>query len=315
MTGILGQDGRHLAQQLDSLGYEVIGVSKNFDDSNSEYVGLQKTNEIIAEDLSIPSVADSILNRFKPEKIFHMAGVHASSPTMTEFGKVAFQEMYNCHVGITKNILEWQTNNLHAKSVIALSSQMYSPVGDITIISEESTPNPSSQYGDTKLAAFDLIKRFRIEHKCKSAGAILFNHTSHISKGQFLFPLLAQQICDLLEAKRDDIQILNANALVDMSSAEEVCRGIISMSDNNPMGDMIFSSGKLETVRSIIEKVLVQFSITLPVRITSTNEAAKPGRVLLGDPSRALEILDWKPEKTPADILYEMVNALRMENA
>jgi GDPmannose 4,6-dehydratase len=313
ITGILGQDGRHLASQLDALGYEVIGISRELSNVNSKNLSLYKCSEIISEDLSVPSHAKSILNQYKPEKIFHMAGVHASAASMLEFGKVAYQEMQNCHIEITRNILEWQRINTNTKSVIALSSQMYSPLGDVTEISEESSTSPSSKYVETKLEAFSLIKRYRKEHNCKSAGAILFNHTSDISKDQFLFPILASQLCEVLEGKRDEIQILNAEALIDMSAAEEVCAGMISMTEISPMGDIVFSSGNLESVRSIVEKTLVRLSISIPIKISSTSTNMRSGRVVLGNISRARDILNWVPKRTPADILYEMVKILRIE--
>jgi GDPmannose 4,6-dehydratase len=233
---------------------------------------------------------------------------------MSEFGEFAYNEMYGCHVDITKNILEWQIVNRQTKSVIALSSQMYSPTSGVTVISEESIPNPSSKYGSTKLSAFELIKRYRLENQCKAAGAILFNHTSIFSKNQFLFPLIAHQLVEVIAAKRQEIQLLNADASIDMSSAEEVCAGIISMTDIELMEDFVFSSGSLTTVRSVIEEVLTRLSINAPISITSTREHAKTESVLLGNPARAREVLGWKPDKTPADILFEMVNNSRKES-
>jgi GDPmannose 4,6-dehydratase len=314
VTGILGQDGRLLAHQLGSVGYEIIGIARHFDKNEKAYIDPFGCDEIIAEDLSIPSVANSVLDHYKPDRIFHMAGIHTSAASMSEFGEVAYNEMYGCHVEITKNILEWQSGNQQTKSVIALSSQMYTPASDVTVISEGSIPNPSSKYGSTKLAAFELIKRYRLENQCKAAGAILFNHTSILSKDQFLFPLLANQLLEVIAAKRQEIQLLNADASIDMSSAEEVCAGIISMTDIELMEDLVFSSGSLTTVRSVIEEVLTRLSINAPISITSTREHAKTESVLLGNPARAREVLGWKPEKTPADILFEMVNNFRKES-
>ena len=67
-------------------------------------------------------------------------------------------------------------------------------------------------------------------------------------------------------------------------------------------------------MRSVIEEVLTRLSINAPISITSTRDHTKTESVLLGNPARALEVLGWKPEKTPADILFEMVHKFRKES-
>ena len=129
-----------------------------------------------------------VFDEIKPEKIYHLAAKHLSSTNKALMNVGLMNEMRTCHVQITQNILEWQLSNPSCKSLIALSSQMYTPSTRTTIINEQSPCEPQNYYGETKLEAMKLLQFYRRNFHVKTYGAILFNHTSTRSRPDFLFP-------------------------------------------------------------------------------------------------------------------------------
>ena len=310
ITGINGQDGSWLSELLTGSNNEVVGISTRSAIESS----IPSSIKVLTMDLSRHDVASEFLNIYKPERIIHLAAVHASSFDMKNFDQSRYDAMWSCHVETTKNLLEWLRTSPNSRIVVALSSQMYGAKIEDLRISETSPLSPINEYGRTKSEAFQLIQNFRQEYEIYATGAILFNHTSLKSKPGFLFPELADQICDIFFGLTQEIRIRNFEALVDICSAFEVCEGLLAMLELPAPTDFVFSSGRLIGVRAIVLEVLDKLRITHPVSLISI-ESYFSRDTLVGDPSRANRILGWKARKTAADILYNMcINQIQMRN-
>ncbi len=310
ITGINGQDGSWLSELLTESNNEVVGISTKSAIERS----ISSNIKVLTTNLSRHDVASEFLNSYKPERIIHLAAVHASSFDMKNFDQSRHDAMWSCHVDTTKNLLEWLRTSPKSRMVAALSSQMYGAKLEDLKISETSPLSPINEYGRTKSEAFQMIQSYRQEYEIFAAGAILFNHTSLKSKPGFLFPELADQICDTFFGITQEIRIRNFEALVDICSALEVCEGLLAMLEIPAPTDFVFSSGNLIEVRVIVLEVLDKLSITRPVSLISVDSHFSKD-TLVGDSSRANKILGWKARKTAADILYGMcINQIQMRN-
>ena len=103
VIGDTGQDGRILSKKLKSLGYKVLGVSRS---------------RTVFESYTWPAVnlysqvqAHDFLNHFSPALIFHVAAIHGSSEVQPSVIESSREDMYACHVGITRNIVLWAKLN------------------------------------------------------------------------------------------------------------------------------------------------------------------------------------------------------------
>ena len=305
ITGARGQDGSLLFEQATSHGFDALGVIKQNRDSESS--DLSSNSKILPWDLSNFDEAIELLDFFKPDLILHMAAVHASSEFMGSLNKLAFLEMTSCHFQITKNLLEWQLNNRNARSLIALSSQMFTANQQIEDINEESEVNPTTFYGKTKAQAYDLVKKMRLNNNVQTGGVILFNHASTRSKSDFIFPILARKIVDFLTGESQEISIRNPRARIDMTAAEEVCEGILRLAQSDLITDIVFSSGKSYELEEIIKRSIRMFDISARPQIVATNGFSKPDNIVIGNPDKALKMLDWKARQLPWEILSQMV--------
>jgi len=310
ITGINGQDGRLLSEKLISKGYSVFGIAN----PKSEKVSVDSDSiKRINLDLSDQMLARDFFSDVKPELVFHLAAVHASSSRMKIAENIQAESMMNCHIVITENILKWQLGNPSCKSVIALSSQMFRNDPKLgIIIDEKSTPNSANQYGATKARAWELVKYYRKEYGVKTAGAILFNHASIYSKPEFLFRELAQKIAMAKIGKSTKISVRNPSAFIDMTSAQEICTGIHLMSMLNEMQDFVLGSGKSIQISDIVSAYSEESGDDIEVNLLEENFNQ---HCLISSISNAKEILGWQPKITPSELLATIVGySIRNEN-
>ena len=301
VSGALGQDGSILSDILIGRGHDVWGTTHT-EISTSIY-----NPRLLVLPAKSPEDYSQILDDLKPELVFHFAAKHVSSEHKEIISKDIRKEMYECHFGITKSILDWQAHNKDSKSLIALSSQMYSPTQMNTLISSKSFFSPSSYYGETKMFAFELMREYRKKFGVKTYGAILFNHTSIRNKASFLFPRLAREVSNLVRGFSSAITINDSNALVDICHASEVCNGVIQLINYSEPVDLVFSSGKLVPIADVVSDALQMFNYNKPFQLKSRGESGRPRYYLVGDNREAFTLISWKAEMSPAEILAEQV--------
>lgn len=276
-----------MTQILLNKGIEVIGVVRD----NSKLKDVSKQSHEFVGDLSNISTFNHLLDTVKPHHIFHFGAIHANSKEMAELELNQSEEMFNCHVKITQNILNWQTLN-PSTSLIALSSLIYTPKYPRHEILLGEQYAPQNQYGYTKLAALKLIIEYRKTFGIKSAGLILFNHSSEFTKAGFLIPNIAS---NLVNAYRFGKKILinHSEQLVDISNAHDFCHGFYNIIERDCYEDFIFSSGNLRSIRSIYSKAIDRLDRSLNSLFEFDNLGVHLPS-MFGNVDRTRSRLDWQ---------------------
>jgi GDPmannose 4,6-dehydratase len=304
ITGVTGQDGSILSEKHLQNGDQVWGSTSV--SSLNDPINLK----IIDNELHNPIIANKILNQIKPNRIYHLAAKHFNSTETTNIDNEIKREMYACHVEITKNILEWQVANPITKSLVALSSQMY-PINRYKMrIDEKSICAPINYYGKTKALAFNLIKQYRSKYKVKSYGAILFNHTSIKSKPEFLFPLLAKQMSNVIRGVTSEILLRDPDAEIDICHASEVCEGLFKFMNYEPSCDLVFASGKLIKISYLVQLTFKLLEFKGSYLMVQSGSKSENNENLIGDNRLAARIIGWKAIKTPEEILAEQIKEI-----
>ncbi len=302
--GASGQDGKLLTQISLQHGDTVTGIvhkSANYREKIPDY-------EVLVKNFAVEEQCKSVLDRINPEIIFHVAASHASSSKMAEFQELNSTEIYKSSVGITRNILNWQVSNLRSRSVIALSSHMYSGTSSDLLVNEECLPSPLTDYGKAKAETFLVIKEYRRLFGVNSCGAILFNHSSIFGRNDFIYPILANQICNVLLNKSKEITLRNFEARLDISDAQEVCTAMYKMSQHVPPEDFVLGSGQVEGIREITLRVLERLNAPANIKLISTEKSTRSSPVLISDIRKAKTILGWNPEIDSVTLLMKLVN-------
>ena len=310
IVGISGQDGTILSNLLYEKGYEVFGTqikSTKSEEKNPHSIIRACKAKISEIDLSITEICFKYLNSVKPDVVYHLAAVHGSSSNMFLVEKNNSDQMRNCHIELTKNLLDWLKLYPKARLCLALTSQMYSPTHSNYQINLSSEFSPQNYYAETKLEGFNIMRYYRSKFNVFATGLILFNHTSIHAKDDYLFKQLAKQILKFKEGILPNIVVRDANQEIDISDASEVCDAIYLASQHKFAKDFIITSGKVKSIQQIIIEACQLLSIKIEKNDIFSSEPKKNTFSIVGNPIDAIQQLNWRARKDPSEILAEII--------
>ena len=301
VTGSRGQDGSYLRDLL-GPGKSVGCVNPlnrgSFDPAKNE----------VAIDLGEKSAVLELLTEIRPKFIFHLAAKHGPSSEMTFF-KEDIDAMRRIHIDSTRNLLEAiDSLGLDTHLVVAGSSRVFSPKEHRTRISETSTPSPADFYGESKLAAWDLVKEHRRENGAKASFLILFNHESPRRPKGYFSQDVSHAIQSYLAGGVDQVTVRDSEAFGDWSDARDVVKLMASVALSPEGNDFIVGSGSLRSVRDIVESTLKLLGVSdAPVVSKQNGDKSKKSYSLEADNSKSLEHGHWDPKVLIEETIAEMV--------
>jgi len=305
IVGANGQDGRILTQIALERGDFVVGIVRQ----QAHTFEKSPNFRLLMNSFINDNECRLVLDKIQPDIIFHVAASHTNSSLMADFQGKHSPAIFSVAVDITRNILNWQIRNSHSKSVIALSSHMFSGIKGKHLVNENCLPSPVTDYGQAKTESFALIKNYRESFGVNSSAAILFNHTSILGRKDFIYPILANQISEVVLNKRRDISIRNFEAKLDISDAREICEATYEIPQYSPPGDFVLGSGQAEKIGTIVSKVLNHFKVSADTHMISTEKATATDSFLVSDIRKARTILGWSPKIDATDLLVNLVTA------
>jgi GDPmannose 4,6-dehydratase len=328
VTGISGQDGAYLAQLLLEKNYVVYGTyrrtsSVNFWRINELGIQDHPNLHLVEFDLTDLGTTLSLVQKVQPDEIYNLAaqsfvGVSFEQPTTT------------AHItGLgALNILEAiRLVNPRIRFYQASTSEMFGKVQEIP--QRESTPfYPRSPYGVAKLYAHWMTINYRESYNIFGTSGILFNHESPLRGREFVTRKITDSVAKIKLGQLDCLELGNLDAKRDWGFAKEYVEGMWRMLQVDEPDTFVLATNRTETVRDFVQMAFKGVGINLEFRGAAEQETAvdvangktvmrinpkfyRPAEVelLIGDPTRAREILGWQPQTTLEQLCALMVEA------
>ncbi|RJE71720.1 GDP-mannose 4,6-dehydratase [Reichenbachiella sp. MSK19-1] len=326
ITGITGQDGAYLAEHLLKNNYKVFGSYRRTSSENFwriQDLGIQEDSnlELIEMDLTDMGNIVRLVSKYEPDEIYNLAaqsfvGVSFEKPTMT--GLIT-------GLGVT-NILEAiRIVNPKIKFYQASTSEMFGDVQEIP--QKETTPfYPRSPYGVAKLYGHWITINYRESFDIFGSSGILFNHESPLRGKEFVTRKITDSVAKIHLGQQSHIELGNMDAKRDWGFAKEYVVGMHKILQVEKPDTFVLSTGRTETVRDFVEMSFKCVGINIEWKGKAEKEIGidtasgktvvkinpkfyRPAEVelLIGDCSKAQEILGWKPETTLEDLSRIMV--------
>ncbi len=315
VTGITGQDGAYLAKLLLEKNYQVYGAHRRCSTTN-----LWRINELgiaghenlhlVEHDLTDLSSNLRIINEIQPDEVYNLA---AQSFVGTSF------EQPLATAAITGigplNLLESiRISNPKIRFYQASTSEMFGKVQAIPQI--ESTPfYPRSPYGVAKLYAHWMTINYRESYDMFACSGILFNHESPLRGLQFVTRKITDAIAQIKLGKLDCFELGNLDAKRDWGFAGDYVAGMYLMLQAESPDDYVLATNKTTTVRDFVAMTFAAAGITVAFKGQGEEEMAintengqvvlrvnpkfyRPAEVelLIGNPAKAAQQLDWQPQ-------------------
>ena len=328
ITGITGQDGAYLTEQMLSLGYVVFGTfrrtsSVNFWRLKELGVAEHPNLKLVEFDLTDTSSCRRLLERAEPESVFNLA---AQSSVGVSFDQPIATAMMS-GVGPLHLLEAIRAVNPKIKFYQASTSELYGKVQAIP--QSEFTPfYPRSPYAVAKLFAHWTTVNYRESYGLFASSGILFNHESPLRGQEFVTRKITNTAARIALGKENALELGNLDAQRDWGFAREYTEGMRLMLEHSEPDTFVLATGRTYPVRHFVELAFGAVGITIEWRGTGIDEVGvdiatgttrvrvnpaffRPAEVdlLIGDASKAKNTLGWEAKMGIEELARIMVKA------
>ncbi len=311
ITGITGQAGSYLAEHLLNLGYEVHGLVRRvaFEMPESRFTRIKHIlNDIILHPASIenyPSVFQ-IISEHSFDECYHLAAQSFVAESFVD----GFSTM-NININGTHYMLAaLQKLQPECRFYFAGSSEMFGKAREIP--QRETTPfYPRSPYGISKVTGFELTRNYRESYDMFCCSGILFNHEGPRRGVEFVTRKITNAVARIKLGLESELRLGNLEARRDWGHAADYITAMHMMLQQSNADDFVISSGETHSVREFCELAFSYADLNYQDYVVTDEQFYRPSEVdlLIGDSTKAREILGWKPNYTFRTLVEEMVTA------
>ncbi|HZT60183.1 MAG TPA: GDP-mannose 4,6-dehydratase [Pyrinomonadaceae bacterium] len=311
ITGITGQDGSYLAEQLLEEGYDVHGIVRRvaLEDPSRRFTRIAHLiGRITMHAASLESYASifHIFSRHEFDECYHLA---AQSFVAESFAD-GFSTM-NTNINGTHHILAAQRElQPKCRFYFAGSSEMFGKVREVPQ-TEETPFHPRSPYGISKVAGFDLTRNYREAYGMFCVSGILFNHESPRRGFEFVTRKITSTVARIKAGAASELRLGNLEARRDWGHAEDYVRAMRLMLRRDEPDDYVVATGETHTVREFCERAFARAGLDWERYVRTDERFYRPAEVdlLIGDSSKARASLGWEPQYSFGELVDEMVDA------
>ena len=329
ITGITGQDGAYLAEFLLDKGYVVHGMKRRTSLFNTERIDHLYQDPHVANrrfilnhgDMTDSSSVLRILQAVQPDEIYNLA---AQSHVAVSFEEPEYTANSDA-LGTLRVLEAIRILGLERKSRFyqASTSELFGKVQQTP--QNEATPfYPRSPYGVAKLYAHWITVNYREAYGLYACNGILFNHESPIRGETFVTRKITRALARIKLGLQDCLYLGNLNARRDWGHARDFVQAQWLMLQQSEPRDFVIATGVQRSVREFVEAAAKELGLSIQWRGTGADEKGydpsgacivaidpryfRPTEVdtLLGDASKARELLGWQPKITFAELVAEM---------
>ncbi len=323
ITGITGQDGSYLAEFLLSKGYEVHGIVRR-----SSLINTHRIDHIYEKitlhygDLTDPVNIMGVIRAVEPAEIYNLGAqshvkVSFEMPEYTAnvdaLGTLRILEAVRM-LGMEKDVRIYQ----------ASTSELYGGLQGTPLT--ETTPfHPRSPYGVAKLYGYWIIKNYREAYGFHASSGILFNHESPRRGETFVTRKITQGLSKISVGLQNVLYLGNLNAKRDWGHAKDYVEAMWLMLQQDEPDDYVIATGEQYSVRDFVNEAAPYFGFKIEWMGEGEDEVGldwntkksiiginpryfRPAEVdsLLGDATKAKEVLGWEPKTSFKELVEDM---------
>jgi len=332
ITGVTGQDGAYLTELLLEKNYKVVGAYRRTSSVNFwrlESLGVMRhpNLELVEHDLTDQGSSIRLLQAVQPDEVYNLAaqsfvGVSFDQPqTTAEITGIGALNLLEAIRIVNKNIRFYQ----------ASTSELYGKVQQIPQ-TEETPFYPRSPYAVAKQFAHWSVVNYRESYGIFACSGILFNHESPLRGREFVTRKITDKVARISLGDTTPLELGNIDAKRDWGYAKEYVEGMYRMLQHDTADTFVLATKETYTVRQFVELAFTAVDIPIEWKGAAEQEKAyhavtgqllvqinpkfyRPAEVelLIGDYSKADDILGWRP-KTKLKNLCAMMVKSDLEN-
>jgi GDPmannose 4,6-dehydratase len=317
ITGITGQDGLYLAELLLAKGYDVHGVIRGQNNPKRDLVErLLPDVRLHNGDLTDMSSLLRALRDSQPDEVYNLGAVsfvayswenaHLTTD-VTAKGVLNMLEAIRLHSG-------YRTGGDRGEGVRfyqASSSEMFGKVQE-SPQHERTLLWPRSPYGVSKVFGHHMTINYRESYGMHASSGILFNHESPRRGPEFVTRKISQAVARIRLGLQDELVLGNLDAERDWGFAGDYVEAMWLMLQQPQGDDYVIATGEAHSIRDFLDAAFAHVGIEdWGPYVRQDPRFMRPAEVdhLIGDASKAREVLGWKPRVSFPELVALMVDA------
>ena len=328
ITGVTGQDGAYLSRLLLSKGYKVHGIKRRSSSFNTGRIDdIYKDPhcggnfKLHHGDLNDTSNLMKIITETQPDEVYNLG---AQSHVQVSFETPEYTANVD-GLGVIRLLEVIRQLGKPIRFYQASTSELYGKVQEIP--QTEKTPfYPRSPYGAAKLYAYWVTVNYREAYGIHASNGILFNHESPLRGETFVTRKITRAVARIKKGLDTCLYLGNLSAVRDWGHAREYVEGMWRIVQRDIPDDYVLATGKAVSVRDFVLLAFNCVGIPLEFSNEGINELGvckKTGKILvqvdpryyrpteveylLGDPSKAKQLLGWEAKISVEELCEEMV--------
>jgi GDPmannose 4,6-dehydratase len=312
ITGITGQDGGYLAEQLVAAGTTVHGAVRAEEEVPEHLTALGDGVVLHEVRLDDDGALSRLLEASAPQAVFNLAGVSSvalswSEPVLTAQVNGVLVARLLEQVRQRQERTGEQVRFVQASSAEIFAGATSAPQDEDTALS------PRSPYGASKAFAHSLVQVFR-SRGLHASNAVLYNHESPRRPSSFVTRKITSTVAAIAAGQTHELVLGNLDARRDWGWAPEYVDAMVRMATADTPDDYVVATGEAHTVEEFVEAAFTRAGVSewrSLVRIDPQFVRPVDAVELRGDASRARNRLGWSPTTDFTQLVGRMVDADR----
>jgi GDPmannose 4,6-dehydratase len=309
IAGITGQDGAYLARFLLGKSYVVYGTSRDAALARRDgLVALGICDKVKLHSMSpadFQSVAQ-VIECVVPDEIYNLSGQSSVSLSFTQ----PTETLAGIALG-TLNMLE-MLRRLGGRTRFynAGSSECFGDTGT-RAANEQTAFRPKSPYGVAKAAAISLVANYRESYGLFACSGLLFNHESPLRPSRFVTRKITAAAARIAAGSRTRLPLGNLSIRRDWGWAPDYVEAMWRMLQCDQPDDFVVASGVAHSLEEFAAAAFLEVGLNWRDHVDYDPSLVRSSDIMysLGDPTKAAQVLDWRPTIQMPEIVARMVRA------
>lgn len=295
ITGASGFVGSHLIRNL---------LAKNWLTAGFDILSKNTPENFYKGELSDKKAVTYVLQEFKPDVIFHLAGLIKSDEP---------QELYVSNVQATVTFLETVVeSNLKPEIVLASSSAVYGLTSGKKKISEKSQIHPVTHYAVSKAAQELVALRYFDAGLLPIKIIRIFNLLGPGQSPALACSSFARQIALAEKHGKHEIYTGNLDALRDFVDVRDAVRAFEMIAENGKAGEIYnVCSGKAVSLKQCLGEMMSQSQRQLSAKIDAEKIQINDIPIQVGSYQKIKKACGWYPEISLKESLTDLLSDWR----
>ncbi len=318
ITGITGQDGSYLTELLLKKDYEVHGVIRRTSTFNTDRIDHLYLDPHLPQarlflhygDLTDGTTLRRILEEVQPREIYNL-GAQSHVRVSFDSPEYTVDTVGMGTLRLLEAIRDYQKRTgTEVRFYQAGSSEMFGKVQAVP--QNETTPfYPRSPYACAKVYAHWQTVNYRESYNLFACNGILFNHESPRRGETFVTRKITRAVANIVAGKQKKLYLGNLDAKRDWGYAKDYVKAMWLMLQQDKPDDYVVATGETHSIRDFLDVAFGYVNLDWHDYVEFDPRYLRPTEVdlLIGEPSKAQEKLNWQPSVNFNGLVELMVKA------